>query len=102
MQVPRWSLALGVGALSQLVEWSDPEVEPFSLQAALRSAREECGQDGTQHDARSVTRVPRQELGLLPSRPTSEATVADAAGWFAENGYVKPERLRRMHLQTSS
>ena len=38
----------------------------------------------------------RHELGYS-SRPTTEA-MSDSARWFAENGYVKAKRLRRMHL----
>ncbi len=90
LQVPR-SLALGVGALSQLVEGRILKREPF---AALEAARMSTT-NMMFSDARA-----RQELGYS-SRPTSEA-MADAARWFAENGYVKPERLRRMHLQQST
>lgn len=86
-QVPR-GLALGAGALSQLVEGRILKREPFaSLEAARMSTTNMMFDD---------TRA-RQELGYS-SRATSEAMV-DAARWFAENDYVNPKRLRRMHLR---
>jgi nucleoside-diphosphate-sugar epimerase len=36
----------------------------------------------------------RRELGYS-SRPPAEA-IADSARWFVENGYVRPERVRRI------
>ncbi len=80
VQVPR-ALALGVGALSQLVEGRILKREPF---AALEAARMSTT-NMMFTDARA-----RQELGYL-SRPASEA-MADAARWFTENGYVNPKR----------
>jgi dihydroflavonol-4-reductase len=86
MQVPN-GLALGVGALSQLVEGRILKREPF---AALEAARM-----STTNMMFSDQRA-RQELDYSP-RPASEA-MADSARWFAENGYVKPKRLRRMKI----
>jgi nucleoside-diphosphate-sugar epimerase len=40
----------------------------------------------------------RDELGYAP-RPASEA-LEDSARWFADNGYVKPKRLARMHMRS--
>jgi len=87
LQVPR-SLALGVGALSQLVEGRILRREPF---AALEAARMSTT-NMMFSDARA-----RNELGYK-SRPACEA-MADAARWFAENGYVKPKRLQRMQIR---
>jgi hypothetical protein len=42
----------------------------------------------------------RQELGYS-SRAASEAMI-DAARWFAENDYVNPKRLGRMHIRPES
>jgi dihydroflavonol-4-reductase len=84
LQVPR-SVALGVGALSQLVEGRMLKREPFaSLEAARMSTTNMMF-----NDARA-----RRELGYA-SRPAAEAIV-DSARWFAENGYVTPKRLRRI------
>jgi dihydroflavonol-4-reductase len=85
-QVPR-SLALGAGAVSQLVEGRILKREPFApLEAARMSTTNMMF-----NDARA-----RQELGYA-SRPPEEA-MTDAARWFAENAYVTPKRLRRMHM----
>jgi dihydroflavonol-4-reductase len=89
-QVPK-SVALGVGALSQLVEGRILKREPF---AALEAARMSTT-NMMFNDQRA-----RQELGYSP-RPATEA-MADAARWFAENGYIKPKRLRRMRLNSIS
>lgn len=87
-QVPR-GLALGAGALSQLVEGKILKREPFaSLEAARMSTTNMMFSD-----ARA-----RHELGYS-SRPASQAMV-DAARWFADNGYVYPKRLGRMRLQS--
>jgi dihydroflavonol-4-reductase len=86
LQVPR-GLALGVGALSQLVEGRILKREPF---AALEAARMSTT-NMMFNDARA-----RQELGYSP-RPASEA-MADAVRWFADHGYVTEKRLRRMQL----
>jgi dihydroflavonol-4-reductase len=85
-QVPR-VLALGVGALSQLVEGRILKREPF---AALEAARMSTT-NMMFTDARA-----RSELGYA-SRPATEA-MADAARWFAENGYVTPKRLGLMMI----
>jgi dihydroflavonol-4-reductase len=87
LRVPK-ALALGVGALSQLVEGRILKREPF---AALEAARMSTT-NMMFTDARA-----RQELGYS-SRPASEA-MADAARWFSDNGYVKPKRRRLMHLE---
>src|SRR5580693_1754028 len=89
LQVPR-ALALGVGALSQLVEGRIMKREPF---AALEAARMSTT-NMMFTDARA-----RQEL-RYSSRPASEA-MTDAARWFAEHGYVNPKRLRLMRLDPS-
>jgi dihydroflavonol-4-reductase len=85
-QVPR-GLALGVGALSQLVEGRILKREPF---AALEAARMSTT-NMMFSDARA-----RQELCYSP-RPAAEA-MADAVRWFADHGYVTAKRLRRMQL----
>ena len=90
LQVPR-ALALGVGALSQLVEGRLLKREPF---AALEAARMSTT-NMMFTDARA-----RKELGYT-SRPASEA-MTDAARWFAENGYVNPKRLHLSNLGISS
>ncbi len=86
IKAPR-SLALGVGVVSQVVEGRILKREPF---AALEAARMSTT-NMMFSDARA-----RRELGYS-SRPTTEA-LSDAARWFAENGYVKAKRRRRMHL----
>jgi dihydroflavonol-4-reductase len=83
-QVPR-SVALSVGALSQLVEGRMLKREPF---AALEAAR--MSTTNMMFDDKRA----RHELGYT-SRPASAAMV-DSARWFADNGYVTPKRLRRM------
>ena len=88
VQVPR-ALALGVGALSQLVEGRILKREPF---AALEAARMSTT-NMMFTDARA-----RHELGYS-SRPASEA-MADAARWFAENGYVNPKRRHLIHFDS--
>jgi nucleoside-diphosphate-sugar epimerase len=82
--VPR-SVALGVGALSQLVEGRLLRREPsVALEAARMSTTNMMFDD---HRARA-------ELGHSP-RPVSEAFV-DSARWFVENGYVSPKRAARI------
>jgi dihydroflavonol-4-reductase len=88
-QVPR-AVALGVGGLSQLVEGRLLKREPS---VALESARM-----STTNMMFSDQRA-RVELGYSP-RPASEA-LADSARWFAENGYVTPKRLSRLHFRSS-
>jgi dihydroflavonol-4-reductase len=90
MQVPK-GFALGVGALSQLVEGRILRREPF---AALEAARMSTT-NMMFNDARA-----RRELGYS-SRPASDA-MADATRWFAENGYVNPKRLSRMRIGSGS
>jgi dihydroflavonol-4-reductase len=90
LQVPR-AFALGVGALSQLVEGRILKREPF---AALEAARMSTT-NMMFTDARA-----REEL-CYSSRPASEAML-DGARWFAEHGYVNPKRLRLMRLDASS
>jgi dihydroflavonol-4-reductase len=85
-QVPR-AVALGVGGLSQLVEGRLLKREPS---VALESARM-----STTNMMFSDQRA-RRELGYSP-RPASEALV-DSARWFAENGYVKARRLKRISI----
>jgi dihydroflavonol-4-reductase len=81
-QVPR-SVALSVGALSQLFEGKILRREPsVSLEAARMS---------TTNMMFSNQRA-REELGFAP-RPALEALV-DSARWFLENGYVKDSRAR--------
>jgi dihydroflavonol-4-reductase len=89
-QVPR-ALALGAGALSQLVEGRILKREPF---AALEAARMSTT-NMMFTDARA-----RQEL-CYTSRPASEA-MTDAAQWFAEHDYVNPKRLRLMRRDSSN
>jgi dihydroflavonol-4-reductase len=86
LQVPR-ALALGVGALSQLIEGRLLKREPF---AALEAARMSTT-NMMFNDARA-----RQELGYA-SRPATEAMI-DAARWFARNGYINARRLSQMQL----
>ena len=90
MQVPK-GLALGVGAVSQLVQGRILKREPF---AALEAARMSTT-NMMFNDARA-----REELGYS-SRPASEA-MADAVRWFAENGYVNPKRLHRIQLHSGA
>jgi dihydroflavonol-4-reductase len=86
IQVPR-GLALGVGALSQLVEGRILKREPFAALEAARMSTTNMMFD----DSRA-----RHELGYAP-RPTS-AAIADSARWFADHGYVVPKRLSRMEI----
>jgi dihydroflavonol-4-reductase len=87
IQIPR-SLALGVGAASQVVEGRILRREPF---AALEAARM-----STTNMMFSDSRA-RNELGYSP-RSIDEA-LCDSARWFADNGYVTEKRLRRMRLR---
>ncbi len=83
-QIPR-SLALSVGALSQLVEGRILKREPaVALEAARMSTTNMMFSD----------RRARDELGYSP-RPASEA-IADSARWFVKNGYVNTNRLSRI------
>jgi dihydroflavonol-4-reductase len=84
LQVPR-SVALGVGALSQLVEGRLLGREPSVALEAARMSTTNMMFD----DSRA-----RLELGHSP-RPASEALV-DSARWFTENGYVSEKRARRI------
>jgi dihydroflavonol-4-reductase len=85
-QVPR-SVALGVGALSQLIEGRLLGREPsVALEAARMSTTNMMFND---HRA-------RVELGHDP-RPASEAFV-DSARWFVENGYVSAKRAARIRF----
>jgi dihydroflavonol-4-reductase len=89
-QVPR-SVALGVGALSQLVEGRILKREPsVALEAARMSTTNMMFNDQRARD----------ELGYSP-RPASDA-MTDSARWFAENGYVNPKRLSRMKIGATS
>jgi dihydroflavonol-4-reductase len=86
IQVPR-AVALGVGALSQLVEGRLLRREPsVALEAARMSTTNMMFDD---------TRA-RRELGHSP-RPASEA-LADSARWFVENGYVNAKRTSRIRF----
>ena len=86
VQVPR-SFALGVGALSQLVEGRLLGREPsVALEAARMSTTNMKFND---HRARA-------ELGHAP-RPASEAFI-DSARWFVEHGYVTPKRASRIRF----
>ena len=86
LQVPR-SVALGVGALSQLVEGRLLRREPsVALEAARMSTTNMLFNDQRARD----------ELGHSP-RPASEAFV-DSARWFVENGYVSPKRAARIRF----
>jgi hypothetical protein len=87
-QVPR-SVALGVGALSQLVEGRILGREPsVALEAARMSTTNMMFND----------QRARVELGHAP-RPASEAFV-DSARWFVENGYVTAKRASRIRFPT--
>jgi len=86
-QVPR-SLALGAGALSQLIEGRILKREPVvALEAARMSTTNMMFND----------RRARYELGYSP-RPAREAIV-DSARWFVENGYVTQKRLSRIKIR---
>jgi dihydroflavonol-4-reductase len=85
-QVPK-AVALGVGGLSQFIEGKVLKREPS---VALESARMSTT-NMMFSDARA-----RDELGYSP-RPAVQA-LTDSARWFAENGYVKPKRMRRLNL----
>ena len=87
-QVPR-SVALGVGALSQLVEGRILGREPsVALEAARMSTTNMMFND----------QRARVELGHAP-RPASEAFV-DSARWFVQNGYVTAKRASRIRFPT--
>jgi dihydroflavonol-4-reductase len=84
--VPR-AVALGVGALSQLVEGRILRREPsVALEAARMSTTNMMFSD----------QRARSELGYAP-RPAALA-IADSARWFVENGYVEPKRLAKISL----
>jgi dihydroflavonol-4-reductase len=86
LQVPR-SLALGVGALSQLVEGRVLKREPsVALEAARMSTTNMMFND----------QRARTELGYA-SRPAQEA-LADSARWFVDNGYVATKRHGRIRI----
>jgi dihydroflavonol-4-reductase len=86
IQVPR-SVALGVGALSQLVEGRLLHREPsVALEAARMSTTNMMFDD----------QRARLELGHSP-RPASQA-LADSARWFVENGYVNTKRANRIRF----
>jgi dihydroflavonol-4-reductase len=88
VQVPR-AVALGVGALSQLVEGRLLRREPsVSLEAARMSTTNMMFED----------RRARDELGHSP-RPASDA-LADSARWFVEHGYVGARRASRITFAT--
>jgi dihydroflavonol-4-reductase len=87
LQVPR-SVALGVGAISQLVEGRILRREPSVALEAARMSTTNMMFD----DSRA-----RNELGHSP-RPASEA-LADSARWFVENGYVNPRRASRISFR---
>ncbi|HEX4430059.1 MAG TPA: hopanoid-associated sugar epimerase [Frankiaceae bacterium] len=85
-RVPR-GVALGVGALSQLVEGRILRREPsVALEAARMSTTNMMFSDERA----------RSELGYAP-RPAAQA-IADSARWFVENGYVEAKRLDRISL----
>ena len=84
--MPR-GVALGAGALSQLVEGRLLRREPsVALEAARMSTTNMMFSD----------QRAREELGYDP-RPAAQA-IADSARWFVENGYVSPRRLARISL----
>jgi dihydroflavonol-4-reductase len=78
-------LGLGVGYASDLVEGRLLRRQPHVPLEAARMSREHMIFD----DSRA-----RNELGYT-SRPPVEAIV-DSARWFADNGYVRPERVKLM------
>jgi dihydroflavonol-4-reductase len=88
VQVPR-GFALGVGALSQLVEGRLLRREP---NVALESARM-----STTNMMFSDRRA-RDELGHTP-RPASEALI-DSARWFVDHGYINAKRTQRIRFST--
>jgi dihydroflavonol-4-reductase len=89
IQVPR-AVALGVGALSQLVEGRLLRREPsVSLEAARMSTTNMMFDD---------TRA-RVELGHAP-RPAADALV-DSARWFVEHGYVNAKRTSRIRFAST-
>jgi dihydroflavonol-4-reductase len=88
VQVPR-AVALGVGAISQLVEGRLLRREPsVALEAARMSTTNMMFDD---HRA-------RVELGHSP-RPAADA-LEDSARWFTEHGYVTEKRARRIIFQS--
>ena len=89
-QMPR-TLAIGVGALSQLVEGRLLHREPtVPLEAARMSTTNMMFDD---------TRA-RKELGHSP-RPASEA-IADSARWFVRHGYVNANRSSRIRFPATA
>ena len=86
LKIPK-GVAVGVGALSQLVEGRILRREPnVALEAARMSTTNMMFDD----------RRAREELGYSP-RPASEALL-DSARWFVENGYVNQKRSKRIRL----
>jgi dihydroflavonol-4-reductase len=86
IQIPR-GVALGVGALSQLVEGRILRREPsVALEAARMSTTNMMFDD----------RRARTELGHSP-RPAFEALV-DSARWFVDNGYVNQKRSSHIRI----
>jgi len=89
LQIPR-GVALGVGALSQLVEGRLLRREPsVALEAARMSTTNMMFDD----------RRARSELGHSP-RPASEALV-DSARWFVDHGYVNQKRSSRIRIESA-
>jgi dihydroflavonol-4-reductase len=89
-QVPR-GVALGIGALSQLVEGRLLRREPsVALEAARMSTTNMMFNDQRARD----------ELGYSP-RPTIEALV-DSARWFVQNGYVTAKRAERIRFSPTN
>jgi dihydroflavonol-4-reductase len=89
LQVPR-AVALGVGALSQLVEGRLLKREPSVALEAARMSTTNMMFD----DSRA-----RREIGHSP-RPASDA-FADSARWFVDNGYVSAKRVARIRFTDS-
>lgn len=90
LRAPRFrvpaSMALGVAAMSELLEGRLARRPPSVPLEATRMA--------TTQMVFSDDRA-RRELGYA-SRPAREA-LGRSARWFAENGYVSPKRLARIH-----
>ncbi|MGH9045538.1 MAG: hopanoid-associated sugar epimerase [Acidimicrobiales bacterium] len=89
MRVPG-IFGLAAGLLSQLVEGRLLGREPRVPLEAARMSRTRMIFD----DSRA-----RNELGYT-SRPAALA-ITDALRWFAQNGYVKPERLECIHWSSA-
>ena len=84
--VPYPLLKVGAHAMKKMADWGikrPPLITPTDVEIARKGLRADCSKA-------------REELGL-PQNPVRNA-IRDALVWFAENGYVKNERVRKTLL----